>query len=524
MRSNNTATGYTGTVHFTSSDGQATSGAGLPADYAFVAGDNGVHTFSATLKTVGAQTITATDTVTSSITGTSGSITVSPGAATHFTVTTPANATAGTAFNFTVTALDAFNNTATSYTGTVHFTSSDPLATSGAGLPANYTFVAGDNGVHIFSATLKTAGSKTITATDTGTPSITGTSNSVQVAPGLITHFLVTAPASASANTAFNFTVTAQDLFNNTATGFTGTTHFTSSDPLATSGAGLPADYTFVAGDNGVHIFPATLKTVGPRTITATDTANPSTTGTSGTITVGPGPAASLIVAGPATTKAGQPYTFSVTVKDSANNTKTDYTGTVKITINDPVGRVAPQHTYVAGDNGVASFTVVLNTDGAAIVTATDAAVGSVTGSTMTTVSGPAIFSVTASTYGVTPIAGPTAGGTTITIVGNGFTGTTSITAGGVACASIQVNPAGTQATCVTGPHPAATVDVVLTTPVSTATADGAFTYLDPGSVPLPANRPGPSGPSAPAPAPVPPSGGGPVLPGSPGPAPAPRP
>jgi hypothetical protein len=36
-----------------------------------------VGTFSATLKTVGPQTITATDTVTASITGTSNSITVS---------------------------------------------------------------------------------------------------------------------------------------------------------------------------------------------------------------------------------------------------------------------------------------------------------------------------------------------------------------------------------------------------------------------------------------------------------------
>jgi hypothetical protein len=57
---NNTTTGYTGTVHFTSSD---TGSVTLPANYAFVAGDNGVHTFTTpALATVGAQTITATDT------------------------------------------------------------------------------------------------------------------------------------------------------------------------------------------------------------------------------------------------------------------------------------------------------------------------------------------------------------------------------------------------------------------------------------------------------------------------------
>ena len=71
----------------------------------------------------------------------------------------------------TVTARDAFGNIATGYTGTVHFTSSDGQAA----LPADYTFTAADAGVHTFTATLKTAGSQTITATDTVTATITGT-------------------------------------------------------------------------------------------------------------------------------------------------------------------------------------------------------------------------------------------------------------------------------------------------------------------------------------------------------------
>ena len=48
--------------------------------------------------------------------------------ATHFSVVAPASVTAGTTFNFTVTALDATNATVTSYAGTVQFTSSDALA------------------------------------------------------------------------------------------------------------------------------------------------------------------------------------------------------------------------------------------------------------------------------------------------------------------------------------------------------------------------------------------------------------
>jgi hypothetical protein len=42
----------------------------VPANYKFTSSDAGVHTFSALLKTTGSQSLTATDTVTSSITGT----------------------------------------------------------------------------------------------------------------------------------------------------------------------------------------------------------------------------------------------------------------------------------------------------------------------------------------------------------------------------------------------------------------------------------------------------------------------
>jgi hypothetical protein len=76
------ATGYTGTVHFTSSDFQAT----LPANYTFTGGDAGTHVFSVTLKTAGTQSITATDTVTGTITGTQSGVTVQAGAATTIAI------------------------------------------------------------------------------------------------------------------------------------------------------------------------------------------------------------------------------------------------------------------------------------------------------------------------------------------------------------------------------------------------------------------------------------------------------
>src|SRR5262249_51621458 len=148
------ATGYTGTVHFTSSDAQAT----LPANSTLT---NGTGSFSATLKTAGTQSLTATDTVTASITGSQAGVIVNPAAASKLTVSGfPSPVTAGVAGSFAVTAKDAFGNTATGYAGTVHFTSSDAQAV----LPANSTLT---SGTRSFTATLKTAGVQSLTATDT---------------------------------------------------------------------------------------------------------------------------------------------------------------------------------------------------------------------------------------------------------------------------------------------------------------------------------------------------------------------
>jgi hypothetical protein len=98
--------------------------------------------------------------------------------ATHFTVSGPASRTAGATASVIVTALDQFNNSVPSYTGTVHFTSSDLQA----GLPGDYPFVAGDSGVHTFSVTFKTTGNQTVTVTDTTASfPVTGVSGQVAV-------------------------------------------------------------------------------------------------------------------------------------------------------------------------------------------------------------------------------------------------------------------------------------------------------------------------------------------------------
>jgi CSLREA domain-containing protein len=102
------------------------------------------------------------------------------GPATHFAVSATSPATVGGISSVIVTAEDMDGNTVTAYRGTVHLTSTDAAAV----LPANYSFTSADNGQHTFSVTMNTAGSKTVTATDTTNSTLTGTSNAITVNAG----------------------------------------------------------------------------------------------------------------------------------------------------------------------------------------------------------------------------------------------------------------------------------------------------------------------------------------------------
>ncbi len=143
-----------------------------------------------TLKTAGTYTIIAAN---GNFSGASGAATVAAAGASYFGVVPTGSPVTGTPFNLTVTAYDKFGNQATGYTGTVKLTSSDPAA--GLGVPYAFTTGAGhDNGSHTFSVTLNTAGSQTITATDTvaTTPTITGISNAIVTRGLLVTGFTPT--------------------------------------------------------------------------------------------------------------------------------------------------------------------------------------------------------------------------------------------------------------------------------------------------------------------------------------------
>jgi hypothetical protein len=103
--------------------------------------------------------------------------------ASHLMLTGPANIPSATAFQFSVTAVDVSNNPVNTYSGKIHFTSSDAHAQ----LPADIALIGGRG---TFNAMLSTAGNQTITATDAVTSSITGNSGTITVG-ALANAFLV---------------------------------------------------------------------------------------------------------------------------------------------------------------------------------------------------------------------------------------------------------------------------------------------------------------------------------------------
>ena len=198
-----------------------------------------------------------------------------PAAPTHFVVTDiPTTVTAGNTVTLTVTAQDQFNETSYAYPGTVQFTSS----AGNALLPPSATLTAG---VGVFSAVLTTAGTQTITATDTANSSLNGTSGGITVSAAAANHFAISTPSSVSQGTPLSVTVTAEDPFDNPAN-YAATLRFTSSDQSAV----LPASATLTGG---AGTFSATLNSNGSQTISVFDAANIAVYGRTAPITVSAG-------------------------------------------------------------------------------------------------------------------------------------------------------------------------------------------------------------------------------------------
>src|SRR5207247_2544173 len=217
-----------------------------------------------------------------------------PGTATGKTAAARTAPTAGTAIasGIVVNAVDANWNVVSTATPNVTIGSSDSNATiaddDGASA-GNLTLVAGTRTLSSF--TFKTAATRTITATDAAAVLATSTSANVTVNAGAVTKLQillpgeVAAPGTATGKTAATPTaqtagtaigsgivVNAVDANWNVVSTATTNVTITSSDANATiadDNGAAAGNLTLVAGTGALSSF--TFKTVGTRTVTATD-------------------------------------------------------------------------------------------------------------------------------------------------------------------------------------------------------------------------------------------------------------
>jgi microsomal dipeptidase-like Zn-dependent dipeptidase len=162
---------------------------------------------------------------------------IAPAQPTKLAVAAPATVILGVPFSITVTAEDSQSNQVGTYSGTVHFVSSD----GSSFLPADSTLT---DGTATFSVTLNTTGSQTITATDTVKSALTGISNGITVdqPPTIIS------PSSTT------FTVGIGGSFQVAATGFPAPTYSASGlPPFATLSPSGALTGLATAGTGGVY-------------------------------------------------------------------------------------------------------------------------------------------------------------------------------------------------------------------------------------------------------------------------------
>jgi len=288
----------------------------------------------------------------------SASATVNPVAS--FAVTAPASATAGTAFSVTVTAKNASNVTITGYVGTVHFASSDPGSPV---LPADYTFVSGDNGVHVFTngVTLKTTPSRTITVNDTADVTKTGTTTVTVNAATASKLAFTQQPGGGTSAIAWTTQpiVAVQDAFGNT-TSSTATVTLAITAGTGTSGAVLTCTANAKAAVAGLATFGGCKidKSGAGYTLNATGTSL--TTAVSSPFTIVAGAATKVVYTQqPTAVVAGSVISpaIVVTVQDASNNTVTTSSATVNVAIGtNPGGGTLSGTVSKAASSGVTTF------------------------------------------------------------------------------------------------------------------------------------------------------------------------
>lgn len=440
----NNTPGYAGTVHFSSTDGSAV----LPANTTLA---SGTGTFSATLNTLGAQTITATDTV-SSATGTTGTITVVSPAPTASNAS--ANAAYSTGSPAVPTSIDLTASIANASfvspaSNPAHGTLDVAVGTNAAGKTLVYTPAAGYHGTDSFTYRA--------VASDGTTVSASPATVTITVADPVLTASLTGSGAAAGAPLSGYSITTSGGLGTRTcAPGATAPPAWLTVNSnctlTGTPPAGGTVNFSVNVTDQSNPAFTATNRPISFSILSNNaDLSNLVVNNGAAVVSLTPGFAAGTTsytasVASGVTSVTVTP-TVSQTNATVTVNTASVTSGSPSAPINLAVGANTIT-THVTAQDGVTVLDYVIT-----LTRATPA---------------PTISSLSRS-------GGPTAGGTSVTINGTNLTGAT-VTVDGTSVPSS--NNVGTSLDFVTPAHVAGAVVVAVTTPGGTATTS--FDYVAP--------------------------------------------
>ncbi len=356
-----TFTAYRGTVTLTTDD----TGASVPVPFKFTAADRGRKTVQVTLRTAGLHVVQTTDE--NQATDTAFTI-VSPAAFASLAVEgVPTAKAAGEPFVVTVTARDAFGNTATGYRGTVRFSSSDPAAV----LAADSAFTAADNGRKLFALSFRTQGAQTFTVRDTAVSGLTVTSAAVAVRSGAAARIQLSLSGTFKVDDPHTLTARVRDAFGNAVTDFAGTISFATSDLAAPSipNAVLTGSEGGVATVGNIRFYTAGLQSIVATSGAATGSIEQAISSAS---------AQALVLSGaPSAVMAGEPFGLKVRAVDLHGNVAVDYSAPVSFSSSDLFARLPPPGPLSQGTRDVA---VALAKAPAGSILVTDGALSGSTG------------------------------------------------------------------------------------------------------------------------------------------------
>lgn len=326
----NIADNASGTWIFSTSDGAPYPGTVPPAYTLVPVADKGQHTFHKMCILNNGNpnaTISITD---GTISSDSLPILVLPGELKGFDVLANSPQVASQSFKVEVTAKDLFDNVKFDYNGNLSFYDDK---TGGKSTYNPNGIGAGDwvNGVATLSPGVSFTKVETVHVKVQG-DTRNGISNDIQIinAPAYSLTIVVSTTQPEAGN-AFSIIVKALDEFGNIAADYSGTVTFSTSDAHAS--VILPANYSFLPGDAGVHEWITAVKliTPGAQTLRVEDTVDTSMFYEM-PLTVLPGPVAQFELSCNGIQTANAPFNLLITAYDDFGNLKTNYSETINLT------------------------------------------------------------------------------------------------------------------------------------------------------------------------------------------------